>query len=217
MCIDHFMWVCKDLDEAIASFYQVTGVKAEKSGAHKGMGTHNALLSLGEKCYLEILSVDPAQDIQTKFTQRIQALEVPGLLTWAAQKDDLDDVQVMSCEAELVDIPAVAASRMTEAGDQLDWQLKFLGGTELGFPFLIDWLDSPHPALTSPKGCDMGVFTIFSPDAEKLMADFKRLELTTDSERLLFVENSDVKFELQISTPKGKKILNSADPLFSLI
>ncbi|MFT7305377.1 MAG: hypothetical protein ACI9P7_000637, partial [Candidatus Azotimanducaceae bacterium] len=45
MKIDHLMWACSDLDAGIAEIELLSGVKAEYSGSHTGLGTRNALLS----------------------------------------------------------------------------------------------------------------------------------------------------------------------------
>lgn len=57
--IDHVVVGISDLEVGIAAFASLTGVTAAYGGAHPTTGTHNALASLGDDVYLEILSPNP--------------------------------------------------------------------------------------------------------------------------------------------------------------
>ena len=59
--LDHLILGTSDLSRGIQFIEQRTGVHAAFGGVHSGRGTHNALLPLGPRCYLEILAPDPKQ------------------------------------------------------------------------------------------------------------------------------------------------------------
>ena len=54
--LDHLILAVGDLEKGIAEFTEKTGVKPTFGGVHKGIGTHNALVSLDNGMYLEILA-----------------------------------------------------------------------------------------------------------------------------------------------------------------
>ena len=46
--VDHLVYTCAELKEGIKAIEKLTGVRAAVGGQHLGIGTHNALLSLGD-------------------------------------------------------------------------------------------------------------------------------------------------------------------------
>ncbi|MDK1010172.1 MAG: VOC family protein [Actinomycetota bacterium] len=57
--VDHLVYSTPDLDEGIHLVEQLFGTDVTPGGRHENWGTRNALVSLGESTYLEIISPDP--------------------------------------------------------------------------------------------------------------------------------------------------------------
>ena len=66
--IDHFVLGINNLEKGIQEFEEKSGIKPVFGGVHEKVGTHNALVSLGEGKYLEILApLDPSKSAQSLF------------------------------------------------------------------------------------------------------------------------------------------------------
>ena len=57
--LDHLVVAGATLAQAIEHFADLTGVVARPGGRHATMGTHNALVRLGPKTYVELIAIDP--------------------------------------------------------------------------------------------------------------------------------------------------------------
>src|SRR5207253_11255120 len=86
--LDHILLGCNDLDRGIAFVEERAGVRAAFGGVHPGRGTRNALLSLGERRYLEIIAPDPKQQKIVHFPQ-IRQMKEPRLIGWAVHPPDI--------------------------------------------------------------------------------------------------------------------------------
>ena len=84
MRMDHLVYGVPELTDGVAALEAKTGVRADFGGQHPGRGTHNALLSLGDRRYLEIIALDPSQGEAAHFFAReLEALSQPKLIAWA--------------------------------------------------------------------------------------------------------------------------------------
>ncbi|MGI9324078.1 MAG: VOC family protein [Pseudomonadales bacterium] len=144
-----------NLELAKEEFADLTGCMPANGGPHLGGGTHNALASLGESVYIELISPDPGQmDSQGQATgqlaARLAAYEGSQLLAWAIRSNDL--IGLSNGLSGLEAAHPFDMSRKQPNGHILHWKLMSLTNHELrGFaPFFIDWLDCPHPATANP-------------------------------------------------------------------
>ena len=95
--LDHIVIGAASLDAGVAWVEQHLGVKPVPGGQHPGMGTHNAVLRLGARCYLEVIAIDPAGQVPTR--PRWFALDEPdmqarlaaspALITWVIRSASL--------------------------------------------------------------------------------------------------------------------------------
>lgn len=176
--LDHFILGCNDLDRGIDFVEQHTGVRAAPGGVHPGRGTRNALLSLGERRYLEIMAPDPAQNVAPQIS-RLAKLREPRIVGWAAHPGDLTQFSAHLREAGLQFDGPRAGSRQRPDGKLLRWQTITLSDNPDGLlPFFIEWSpDSVHPSVDSPQGCRLRHFGVATPQvgALKKLADLLQL------------------------------------------
>jgi hypothetical protein len=168
--LDHFILGCDDLDRGIDFVDKHTGVRAAFGGVHPGRGTRNALLSFGERRYLEIMAPDPAQHVELQIA-RLRALKEPRIVGWAAHVDNMDQLIERLGKANLPYDGPHAGSRQRPDGKLLQWKTLTLKDDHRGLlPFVIEWgRDSIHPSIDAPKGCTLRRFDAATPEQEDLL------------------------------------------------
>ena len=93
--LDHLVYATPDLEMAIEDLEDRLGVRAAYGGRHPGRGTRNALISLSDFSYLEIIGPDPGQGgVGSAHWFGIDALMAPRLVTWAVQHSDIERLAV---------------------------------------------------------------------------------------------------------------------------
>lgn len=203
--LDHVLLGCNDLDRGIAFVEEHTRVRAAFGGVHPGRGTQNALLSLGERRYLEIIAPDPKQAGVEQYSV-ITKLAEPRLIGWAAHRDDLELFAEQLRKQGIAFEGPQAGSRQRPDGKVLRWRALRLKDDHGGLlPFFIEWSkDSVHPSVDAPKGCTLTRFEASAPETKGLLDAVSRLELD------LHVQTLDHPSLLgSISGPKGQFSISS--------
>jgi hypothetical protein len=198
--LDHILLGSSDLEQGMAFVEQHTGVRAAFGGVHPGRGTQNALLSLGERRYLEIIAPDPKQSGVEQYSVVTQ-LKEPRLIGWAAHRDDLEKFAGQLRKEGIEFEGPQAGSRQRPDGKVLHWKALRLKDDHGGLlPFFIEWSpESIHPSVDAPKGCTLTRFEATTPEAKDLRYAVSRLQLdlhvrTLDHPSLL----------ASMSSPKGQ-------------
>ena len=203
--LDHIILGCSDLDNGIDIVHDNTGVRPAIGGVHPGRGTRNALLSLGERRYLEIIAPDPAQFEITHFPQ-IRSMTEPRLIGWAVHPPDIAAIAKQLRENKIAFQGPDDGSRKRPDGRVLNWKTINLADDRHGLlPFFIEWsADSVHPSKDAPAKCTLDYFEILSADPEELAATLKRIGIDFPVQR-----SDKARLHAVITGPKGDLKLSS--------
>ena len=204
--VDHLVYASPDLYAGIDQIEQSLGVRAIPGGRHLAWGTRNALLSLGEMTYLEIIAPDLELPIPVRGRPfGIDTLSAPRLVTWAVKGTNLD--QIVETARNLgLDLGEVSSgSRLQADGTRLEWMLTDLYMPRMDgvIPFFIDWGASPHPAACLPKVCNLIALHLGHPQAERIQNIIANLGLDIQVEMA-----SEPVLSARIQTPGGILLLS---------
>ena len=207
--LDHILLGCADLERGIAFVEERVGVKAAFGGVHPGRGTQNALLSLGERHYLEIIAPDPKQAGTTGPQSSVERLGLrelaePKVVTWAVHPGSAMTLAEKLKKAGVAAEGPTPGSRKRPDGKLLQWQTVNLANDAGGLlPFFIEWsAESVHPSVDAPKGCTLKKFWVESPKAEEIGMQFAGMGIEVEAK-----QGDKARLRARIAGPKGEVVL----------
>jgi hypothetical protein len=166
---DHLVVAIRSLPEGIAEFESLTGIKPGVGGKHPGRGTENALVSLGDGGYLEILAPQAGTTLST-FDEKMRTLEHLHIIDWAVRVSGIEEEIETLREAGFAVQFVQFGSRVTPSGERLQWTFFRLADQSLAMaPFFIHWSpDTTHPSTNAPGGCTLAGLTLHDPAPNRL-------------------------------------------------
>ena len=180
--VDHLVVAAADLDAGAAWLEARLGVPLAPGGRHGAMSTHNRLLKLGPRLYLELIAIDPAAPAPARprwfglddAALKEKVAERPRLIHWVARCDDIAAASA-ACPEPLGDILDLARGdfrwRITVPADG------HLPGDGL-IPSLIQWRASAHPADSLPeRNCALMKLEGFHPEPKRIRGSLSALGL----------------------------------------
>jgi hypothetical protein len=156
--LDHLVVAARDLDSGVRWLEGLLGVALSPGGRHATMGTHNRLLRLGARTYLELIAVDPAQQAPHRPrwfgldnpVVRERIAEQPQLIHWVAASEDTARDAALAGFAPDEILPMERGAFRWRITVPRDGRLPG-GGLQ---PTLIQWDVPSHPADALPDtGC----------------------------------------------------------------
>jgi catechol 2,3-dioxygenase-like lactoylglutathione lyase family enzyme len=179
---DHLVVVADDLRQGCDWVEERLGVRPQLGGKHVAMGTHNALLSLGARFYLEVIAVDPDANRPGRPRwfdldeprMRAAIAEGPHLAHWVARTGDID--------AAAARLPDLGVPTPMARGD-FTWRITVPDdGHRPGrglVPTVIQWPDARHPADHMPdSGCRLVAIAGEHPEPATVRAELATLGLS---------------------------------------
>ena len=112
--IDHIVYTVPNLEKAIDWFAEISGIRPAFGGYHTTQGTKNAVVNLGNSCYLELLAADDAnKDIQSLIDLNIQYAECINEKL-QSHKDLLFDIEENKLEQQRLDMTVAMTNKRIE-------------------------------------------------------------------------------------------------------
>jgi len=203
--LDHLVVAAATLADGIEYFAEIAGVTAQPGGKHVAMGTHNALVRLSERTFLEIIAIDPEGTKPSRprwfdldnIALQAELTEQPRLIHWVARTDDIERAAA-ACPTPLGTVHAMSR------GDYR-WRITIpddgsLPGRGL-VPTLIEWDVPQHPADTLPKsGLSLVSLGATHPEPGPIRAALKALG---QDEVMHVTYDRDMRLAAMLQTPRG--------------
>ncbi len=169
MTIDHLILGINDLERGVAEFERATGVRPAFGGVHPGRGTQNALASLGDGVYIEILAPDPKQP-DAAGARELKEMAKLRPVGWALGTTDIFALQAALQGREIRHGAMMPGSRALPDGSRLQWSTLNVDLPQHAWlPFFIRWNDpAKHPSRTAPQGCALKSVQIQDPNPDPL-------------------------------------------------
>jgi len=203
--LDHLVLAAATLADGIDYFAGVTGVAPQPGGRHVAMGTHNALVRLGERVYLEIIAIDPAGTKPARprwfgldsIALQAELTERPRLIHWVARTTDI--------EGALVRCPVALGAVHPMARGNYRWRITIPDDGTLPckgiVPTLIQWDVPMHPAdLLPASGISLAGLAAAHPEPAQIRDALATLGLDGV---LPVTYDRDARLAAMLRTPRG--------------
>ena len=203
--LDHLVVAAVTLADGIEYFAEMTGVAAQPGGKHVAMGTHNALVRLSERTFLEILAIDPEGTKPARprwfgldhIALQAELTERPRLIHWVSRTQGIE-AAAAACPIPLGRVHSMARGNYR-------WRITIPDDGSLPgkgiMPTLIEWDVPQHPAESLPSS-SLSLVTLAAshPEPAPIRAALSSLGL---NDVIQVTYDRDTRLAAMLRTPRG--------------
>lgn len=206
--LDHLVITAPVLEDGIRCVEQRLGCRMQPGGKHPRLGTHNALLRIGECCYLEVIAIDPDAPPATRprwfQLDELQPGSPPRLTTWVLRTSSILDTRQSAINHGLDPGPVEHMQR-----GELSWQITIPTDGRLQLdgilPSLIQWHTPQLPPSRLPhSGLHLSHLELRHPAAHQLQSWLTSLDCTR---HLTTLQHPQPTLTAHFQTPTGPRTL----------
>jgi hypothetical protein len=202
---DHIVVAAKTLEVGEDHLERLLGARPQRGGRHVAMGTHNSLLKLGERSFLELIAIDPDGKAPShprwfaldSAEMRAALVSGPRLIHWVARCDDLESMR-RACR-----IDPGPPHEMTRGA--YTWRITIPDDGHLPgggvVPTLIQWSNARHPAdAMVDSGLRLIALSAAHPEPAVIRSALGALGLV-DAPKVTF--GTPARLAAMLKTPRG--------------
>ena len=215
--LDHIVVACAELNDGVDWVEQNLGARPSAGGQHVAMGTHNALLKLGARSYLEVIAIDPdgGEPSRPRWfaldepEMQAQLAAGPRLITWAVRSESLAN----AC-ARVPDLGEI----MSMGRGEFRWKIAVPETGSLAWggvlPTAIQWMAADDGSVHHPcdvlddSGCELLRLQLSHPAAvlgtSGIVGMFRELKIMGPVD----LAPGPKKLAATIRTPAGEVVLS---------
>ena len=200
--LDHIVYVVPDLEKACNQLELLLGIRPVFGGHHLTKGTKNALLNLGNGCYLELLAIDKKnKKIKAPRWMGVDVCKEARITRWAIKSTRLktDSKILQKYDSKMGHIDG--GQRKTQDSNLLKWKmiLPLAKPAIEVLPFMVDWgKSSVHPTNQLEEACQLVGLKAYHPDPKSIQATLNALDVGC------VVQQSPVaRLIISIDSPRG--------------
>ncbi len=200
--IDHIVYAVHDLEQGMQQIEKLLGIAPIFGGYHTNQGTKNAVLNLGNQCYLEIITIDHEnKNISAPRWMGVDFLTSSQITRWSLKSKYLsrDSIVIKNYNNSMGTIHG--GQRKMSDGNLLTWEMILpLAEPEVEVvPFMTDWQNSEvHPTESLEEKCQLLELNVFHPTPELIQPVFDELDIH------LNISKSEIpSIKIKVQCPNG--------------
>lgn len=200
--IDHIVYSVPNLEASLKVFEKNLGIIPTIGGKHLSKGTHNALINLGNECYLEILAIDESNTaVSAPRWMGIDYLQGSKITRWSLKSTQIekDSELLQRYNPDMGNI--IEGNRALPSGETLSWKMtEPLSSPEVDLlPFMLDWSKSKvHPTEQLSQQCLLLDLEFYHPNSLMEQECFDEI-----FDNLEIKSGAEVQISATLSGPKG--------------